>query len=46
MEFDLKNINQKFVSSITKETFYSIFHNKIMNYVPKSLLFVNLGFNI
>ena len=31
---------------ITKETFYSIFHNRIFNYELKSMLFVNLGFDI
>ena len=35
-----------FVSWITKETFYLIFNNKIMNYELKSVLLVNLGFNI
>ena len=35
-----------FVSWIAKETFYSIFHDRIMNYELKSVLSVNLGFNI
>ena len=35
-----------FVSKITKETVYSIFQNRIMNYELKFVPLVNSGFNI
>ena len=44
--FEIYNSGISFVSLITKETFYSIFHNRIMNYELKSVLLVNLAFNI
>ena len=45
-EFEKYKSGISFVSKITKEIFYSIFHNRIMNCELKSVLFMNLGFNI
>ena len=47
-EFDLKSINQEFLLflKLLNKTFYSIFQNRIMNYELKSVLFVDLGFDI